>query len=127
MTSEEVLRLADGEISGLIPTEWALTPEERLELRKSLLPPQLRSYYDCGSGPRPEDPPPIIRLWLVARSFAGYDIVYGEDAGMFGLAVPGRSPQEVFPDYFSNLTHPDSRVDTFIGYYGGFLLTCFNV
>jgi hypothetical protein len=126
MTSEEVLRLVEGEISGLLPSEWSLTPAQRLELRKGLLPPQLRNYYDCGDA-SPEDPPAIIRLWLVSEGLSGCNIVYGEDAGMFGLAVAGRSPLEVSPEYFSNLTQPESGVDTFIGYYGGFLETYFSI
>jgi len=126
MTSDEVLRLAEGEISGLLPTEWPLTAAQRLELRTGLLPPQLRNYYDCGGYP-PEDPPPIIRLWLVSEGRNGCNIVYGEDVGMFGLAVPAASPLEVMPGYFNRLTQPESGVDTFIGYYGGFLHTYFNI
>jgi len=126
MTSDEVLRLAEGEISGLLPSEWSLTAAQRLELLKGLLPPQLRNYYDCG-GLRPEDPPSIIRLWLVWEGRNGCNIVYGEDAGMFGLAVAGRSPLDVSPGYFSRLTQPQSGIDTFIGYYGGFLKTYFDI
>ena len=71
--------------------------------------PVLREYDDCGGSCPFVEPYPVVRLWLVLEEVpedrSGYKIVYGEEAGMFGLAVQG------------------SDRDLFIGYFGSFLDT----
>ena len=105
MTAEGVRELIDREVAG----DWSLTNLHGCDLRRCLVPPVLREYDDCGAGRPLVEPYSIIRLWLVLEELpedqSGYKIVYGEEAGMFGLAVPGTSR------------------DVFIGYYGSFLDT----
>jgi hypothetical protein len=102
MTSESVRQLIELEIAG----NWSLTNAHGCDLRRCLVMPELREYNDCG-GARAGQSDEIIQLWLVLEELpvdhSGYKIVYGEESGRFGLAVPG------------------SERDVFIGYYGGFL------
>lgn len=102
MTGEVVRELVEREIAD----EWSLTNLHGCDLRRCLVTPELREYDDSGGGCPPVEPPPVIRLWLVLEETPedrdGYKIVYGEEAGMFGLALPG------------------PLRDVFIGYYGSF-------
>ena len=101
MTAEGVRELIEREVAG----DWSLTNLHGCELRRCLVLPVLQEYDDC----RVVEPYPVIRLWLVLEEVpddrSGYKIVYGEEAGMFGLAVRGTGR------------------DVFIGYYGSFLDT----
>ena len=105
MDAEAVRELIEREVAG----DWSLTNLHGCDLRRCLVRPELREYDDCGGGRPLVEPYPVIRLWLVLEETPedhdGYKIVFGEEAGMFGLAVPG-SPRDVF-----------------IGYYGSFLDT----
>jgi len=105
MTAEAVRELVEREIAG----DWSRTNAHGCDLRRCLVPPELREYDDCGGGRPLVEPYPVIRMWLVLEETPedrdGYKIVYGEEAGMFGLAVPGTAR------------------DVFIGYYGSFLDT----
>lgn len=105
MTAEAVRELVEREIAG----DWSRTNAHGCDLRRCLIPPELREHDDCGGGRPLVEPYPVIRLWLVLEETPGdrdgYKIVFGEEAGMFGLAVSG-SPRDVF-----------------IGYYGSFLDT----
>jgi hypothetical protein len=102
MTAEGVRELIEREVAG----DWSLTNLHGCDLRRCLVPPALREYDDCGWGRPLVKPYPVVRLWLVLEELpadrGGYKIVYGEETGMFGLAVPG------------------SDRDVFIGYYGTF-------
>ncbi len=105
MTEEGIRELIEREVA----SDWSLTNLHGCDLRRCLVPPVLREYDDCG-GRRPlVEPRPVIRLWLVLEESpegrSGYKVVYGDEAGMFGLAVPG------------------TVRDVFIGYYGSFLDT----
>ena len=105
MTAEAVRELVEREVAG----DWSLSNAHGCDLRRCLVQPELREYDDCGGGRPLVEPYPVIRLWLVLEETPedrdGYKIVYGEEAGMFGLAVPGTAR------------------DVFIGYYGSFLGT----
>lgn len=105
MTAEGVRQLIQSEVAG----DWSLTNLHGCELRRCLVPPVLREFDDCGSSRLLLEPCPLIRLWLVLEELpedrSGYKIVYGEEAGAFGLAIPGNDR------------------DVFIGYYGSFLDT----
>jgi hypothetical protein len=105
MTAEAVRELIDREIAG----DWSLINAHGCDLRRCLVPPVLREYDDCGGGRPLVEPYPVIQMWLVLEELpddrSGYKIVYGEEAGMFGLAVCGTTR------------------DVFIGYYGSFLDT----
>ncbi len=105
MDAEAVRGLIEREVAG----DWSLTNLHGCDLRRCLVPPELREYDDSCPGRPAVEPHPVIRLWLVLEETPGdrdgYKIVYGEEAGMFGLAVPG-SPRDVF-----------------LGYYGSFLDT----
>jgi hypothetical protein len=105
MTAEQVRELIELEVAG----DWSLTNAHGCDLRRCLVPPLEREYDDRRAGQPLVEPPPVIRLWLVLEELpedrSGYKIVYGEEARMFGLAVPG-------------ITR-----DVFIGYYGRFLDT----
>jgi len=107
MTAEAVREVVEREIAG----DWSLTNAHGCDLRRCLVPPELREYDDSGWRP-PTEPHPVIRLWLVLEEMpedsSGYKVVYGEEAGMFGLAVPGRA---------------QAPRDVFIGFYGSFLET----
>jgi hypothetical protein len=97
MTPEEVRALIEDEIAG----DWSRTNLHACDLRRCLVPPVLRDYDDCGT-PLPTDPPRVVRLWLVLEEIpeerSGYQIVYSEQAGMFGLATTdiSGSPRNVF-------------------------------
>ena len=101
MTGEAVRELVEQEIAG----EWSLTNLHGCDLRRCLVSPKLREYDDSGGGRPLVDPPPVIRLWLVLEETPedrdGYKIVYGGEAGMFGLAVSG-SPRDVFIGYYGS-------------------------
>lgn len=103
MTPEDVRGLIEREVAG----DWSQTNLHGCDLRRCLVSPELREYDDRGSGRPLVEPYPVILLWRVLEEMPdgpdGYKIVFGEEAGMFGLAVPG-SPRDVF-----------------IGYYGTFL------
>jgi hypothetical protein len=105
MTAETVRELVEREIDG----NWSRTNAHGCDLWRCLVLPNLREYDDCGGGHPLVEPYPVVRLWLVLEEVpedrSGYKIVYGEEAGMFGLAVP-RTARDVF-----------------IGYYGSFLDT----
>lgn len=102
MTGEAVRELIEREIAG----DWSRTNAHGCDLRRCLVPPELREYDDCGGGRPLVEPCPVVRLWLVLEEVpevhSGYKIVYGPEAGMFGLAVPGTTR------------------DVFIGYHGSF-------
>lgn len=101
MTIEAVRKLVEREVEG----DWTLTNAHGCDLRRCLIAPELREYDNCGVGCQSA----LIWLWLVFEESpedrSGYKIVYGEEAGKFGLAVPGNGR------------------DVFIGYYGSFLDT----
>jgi hypothetical protein len=105
MNSETVREWIEREVAG----DWTRTNLHGCDLRRCLVPPELREYDDLGGGRPQVEPYPVVRLWLVLEETPedrdGYKIVFGEEAGMFGLAVPG-APR-----------------DRFIGYYGSFLET----
>ena len=105
MTAETIRELIEREVAG----DWTLTNAHGCDLRRCLVLPVLREYDDCGGSCPLVEPYPVVRLWLVLEEVpedrSGYKIVYGEEAGMFGLAVPG------------------SDRDLFIGYFGSFLDT----
>jgi hypothetical protein len=112
MTPEAVRELIEKEIGG----DWSLSNLHGCDLKRCLVPPELREYDDCGFGRPFADPPPAIRLWLVLEEVPeernGYKIVYDEESGMFGLAVP---------------PVPGKCRDVFIGFYGDFLETYRNM
>ena len=103
MTAEAIRQRVESEIAG----DWSLTNAHGCDLRRCLVSPEVREYDDCGGGRPLAEPTPVVRMWLVLEERPedrdGYKIVYGPEAGMFGLAVAG-SPRDVF-----------------IGYYGSFL------
>lgn len=105
MTPEAIRSLIEREVAG----NWSLTNLHGCDLRRCLVSPELKEYDDCGGGRPLVEPYPVIYLWLVLEELPddpdGYKIVYGEQTGMFGLAVSG------------------SARDIFIGYYGTFLET----
>ncbi len=102
MTGEDVRALVEREING----DFSLTNAHGCDLRRRLVSPTLLEYDDPRSGRPMTEPPPIIWLWLVLEESpedrSGYKIVFDQEAGMYGLAVPGSSR------------------DVFIGYYGSF-------
>jgi hypothetical protein len=96
--------MVEREIAG----DWSLTNAHGCDLRRCLVVPEVREYVDSW---RPAtEPEAVIRLWIVLEEApedrCGYKIVYGEDSGMFGLAVPGKA---------------EASRDVFIGFYGCFL------
>ena len=99
MTPDEIRTLIENDIAG----DWLRSNRHGCDLRRCLVVPELREYDDCGT------PPSIVRMWLLLEENpddrSGYKIVYSDQAGLFGLAVPG------------------SARDVFIGYYGTFLET----
>ena len=105
MTAEAIRELVESEIAG----DWSLTTAHGCDLRRCLVSPEVREYDDCGGGQPIVEPPLVVQMWLVLEEMPesrdGYKIVYGPEAGMFGLAVAA-SPRDVF-----------------IGYYGSFLET----
>lgn len=105
MTADAVRELVEREIAG----RWSLSIGHGCDLRRCVVPPELREYDDCSAGRPLVSPPPVVRLWLVLEELpedrSGYKVVYDESAGEFGLAVSGTDR------------------DVFIGYYGGFLDT----
>jgi hypothetical protein len=104
MTAEDVRELVEREIAG----DWSQTNLHGCDLRRCLVPAKLLEYDD-SNGPFDAGPAPVVWMWLVLEELptdrSGYKIVFGETAGMFGLAVPG-IPRDVF-----------------LGYYGSFLET----
>ena len=105
MQAEAVRDLIERDVAG----NWSLTNLHGCDLLKCLVTPELREYDDSCPGRPLIEPRPVIRLWLVLEEMPenrdGYKIVFSEEAGMFGLAVPG-SPRDVF-----------------LGFYGSFLDT----
>jgi hypothetical protein len=105
MTADAVRELVEREVAG----QWSPSNAHGSELRQCLAPPVLREYDDRRAGRPLTDPPPVVHLWLVfagePRGLGGYQIVYDELAGLFGLAVSGAAR------------------DVFIGHYGSFLDT----
>lgn len=105
MTADGIRELIEREVTG----DWSITNGHGCDLRRCLVPPVLRDYDDHGGGRPPVEPCPVLRMWLVLEEMpedrSGYKVVYGEEAGMFGLALPGEIR------------------DAFIGYYGSFLDT----
>jgi len=107
MTAEAVRELVECEVA----EDWSLPNAHGCDLWRCLVPPTLREYDDSGWR-LPTESHPVVRLWLVLEELpedcSGYKIVYGEEAMMFGLAVPGMA---------------GAPRDVFIGYYGSFLDT----
>lgn len=103
MNAEQVRELIEGELTG----HSSLRNLHGCELPQCLVPPILREYDDVGGSHALDAPLPVVQLWLVleepSKAGAGYKIVYGEQARMFGLATPG------------------TVRDVFIGYHGSFL------
>jgi hypothetical protein len=101
MTAEQLVKIIEAEIAG----DWDRTNDHGCDLRRCLVPPRILEYYGCN---RPSEPYRILRMWLVLEEIPGtkdgYQVVYGEEAGMFGLA----SAEGV-------------NGATFFGYYGTFL------
>lgn len=99
MTSEEVRALVEREIGD----DWLRTNWHGCDLRCCLVTPELQDYEDWRT------PPSVVRLWRVleegAEDRSGYKIVFDEQSGLFGLAIPGVSR------------------DVVIGWYGTFLET----
>ncbi|MHC4200212.1 MAG: hypothetical protein ACYSU0_09495 [Planctomycetota bacterium] len=85
-----------------VGTDRGRTSAHRCDLRRCLVTPSLQDFKSETE----EDE--TVRLWLVLEENPdrrdGYKIVYGEDDGMFGLAM--------------RLTN---GTDWFMGYYGTFL------
>ena len=100
MTSESVRELVEREIAG----EWPLTNAHGCDLQQCLVAPALREYEDCGSGRPLVDPLPSIKLWLVLEEnpddCSGYKVVFGEDSGMFGLAMSNATGRDVFLGFY---------------------------
>jgi hypothetical protein len=101
MTAEAVRELVEREVAG----DRSLTNAHGCDLRRCLVPPELREYDDCRGGRPLVKPYPVIRLWLVLEAApenrSGYKIVYDPEAGLFGLAVRG-APRGVFLGYYGS-------------------------
>lgn len=104
MTSDNVRQLVQQDIGG----DWQRSNAHGCDLRRCLVTPVLFEYDDIGIR-QPDAPAGVVRLWLVLEespeSRDGYKIVFSEQTGMYGLAVPG------------------TERDVFIGFYGTFLET----
>lgn len=104
-TGEDVRELVSREIAD----DWLQSNLHGCDLCRCLVPPELREYDNCGLGGILDKPPPKIAMWVVLEEKpgkrSGYKIVFGKEAGMFGLAVPG-TPNDIF-----------------VGFYGSFLET----
>ena len=99
--------MTPAEVTAKIHTEigdrWTFKNAHGVDLRASLVEPELREYCDT-EGKNPE------KLWLVLeedpKGRKGYKIVYSEEMKMFGLAIRTTKGQ-----------------DMCIGYYGSFMET----
>jgi hypothetical protein len=103
MTSREVRALIDEEIRTSFSGDTACAGSHGVDLNKCLLAqPEVRSYLD------PVDGKPVQK-WLVLeedpQSHSGYQVVFDESLGRFGLASS------------------DSVPAVFIGHYGSFIDT----
>jgi hypothetical protein len=101
MTSESLTEIIESEIAG----DWSRPNDHGCDLRRCLVTPKLTEYF--GSH-RPDEPDRILSLWHVLEEEPetkdGYQVVFSEEIGMFGLAVAN-----------------GVQGATFIGYYGTFL------
>jgi hypothetical protein len=85
MTSDDVRQIMEREIG----KEWSRTNAHGCDLRHCLVNPQMREFENCGrpgAGGK-------IGLWLILEENPGardgYQIVFEESSGEFGLACPG--------------------------------------
>jgi len=93
--------MIEREIAG----DWSRTNDHGCDLHHCLVQPRLLEYFGCN---KPSEPDRILPLWLVLEeapeSKDGYQVVYSEEVGMFGLA-----------------SADGVNGATFFGYYGTFL------
>ena len=83
----------------------ALVNSHGCVLDQNIVTPRMRQYRDCSSPD--SDRTSAIALWLVLEEFpgecGGYQVVYSEESGQFGLAIV------------------DDTGDLFLGFYGSLL------
>ena len=70
-------------------SEWSRTNAHACDFKRCLVEPYMREFEDCG-GPGAAG---TVRLWVVLEENPeecdGYQIVFEEQSGEFGLACPG--------------------------------------
>lgn len=88
VTPTEVRAIVDEEIRTAFTGDPAFAGSHGVDLGRCLLArPESRTYLDSFDGNRP------VQMWLVLvedpAKHSGYQIVFDDSRGVFGLAVPG--------------------------------------
>jgi hypothetical protein len=85
MTAAKVRQIVEREIGG----DWSRTNAHGCDFKRCLVEPHLAEFEDCGHPGASE----MLKLWVVLEedpdTCRGYQIVFEEDSGKFGLACPG--------------------------------------